>query len=36
MGVAASAIVWLAPALAFAQATITGVIKDPSGAVLPG
>jgi len=33
---AAAAIVWLAPALAFAQATITGVIKDASGAVLPG
>src|SRR5678809_362459 len=29
-------VIWLAPALAFAQATITGVIKDPSGAVLPG
>jgi hypothetical protein len=24
------------PALAFAQASITGVVKDPSGAVLPG
>src|SRR5678809_1354592 len=29
-------VIWLAPALAFAHATITGVIKDPSGAVLPG
>src|SRR3954471_18611862 len=26
----------LAPAMAFAQATITGVVKDASGAVLPG
>src|SRR5689334_6111057 len=26
----------LAPAAAFAQASITGVVKDPSGAVLPG
>ncbi|HUK35411.1 MAG TPA: carboxypeptidase-like regulatory domain-containing protein, partial [Vicinamibacterales bacterium] len=26
----------LLPALAFAQASITGVVKDPSGAVLPG
>ena len=24
------------PAAAFAQAAITGVVKDPSGAVLPG
>ena len=30
------ALVWLAPQVAWAQATITGVIKDPSGAVLPG
>src|SRR6185436_15828878 len=30
--------VWLAllPAIAFAQASITGVVKDTSGAVLPG
>jgi len=33
---AAAAFVWLAPQLASAQATITGVVKDPSGAVLPG
>src|SRR3977135_247818 len=26
----------LVPAMAFAQATITGVVKDASGAVLPG
>src|SRR5690242_7733242 len=26
----------LAPSLAFAQATITGVVRDASGAVLPG
>src|SRR4051812_35242728 len=26
----------LTPAIAFAQASITGVVKDPSGAVLPG
>ena len=30
------AVMWLAPTSAFAQATITGVIKDASGAVLPG
>jgi hypothetical protein len=30
------AVVWLAPQVAWAQATISGVIKDPSGAVLPG
>src|SRR4030095_4898928 len=29
-------VMWLTPPSAFAQATITGVIKDPSGAVLPG
>ena len=29
--------VWLlAPAVAFAQASITGVVRDTSGAVLPG
>ena len=28
--------VLLAPALAAAQATIAGVVRDPSGAVLPG
>src|SRR5690349_551850 len=33
---AAVASLGLAPHLAFAQATITGVVKDPSGAVLPG
>jgi len=27
---------WLAPNVVFAQAAITGVVKDPSGAVLPG
>src|SRR3954471_6466414 len=27
---------FLIPAAAFAQASITGVVKDPSGAVLPG
>src|SRR6266436_3589072 len=26
----------VAPTMAFAQASITGVVKDPSGAVLPG
>ena len=26
----------LAPAVAFAQASITGVVRDTSGAVLPG
>src|SRR5262245_32683746 len=36
MCAAVSAAVWLAPGLAFAQATITGVVKDASGAVLPG
>jgi len=31
-------LLWLAvvPASAFAQATLTGVVKDSSGAVLPG
>ncbi len=33
---AAAALLWLVPQVASAQATITGVIKDPSGAVLPG
>src|ERR1700692_1003551 len=33
---AALSIVLLLPAAAFAQASITGVVKDPSGAVLPG
>jgi hypothetical protein len=30
-----AAMLWM-PAIAFAQASITGVVKDPSGAVLPG
>src|SRR5689334_20488762 len=30
------AICWLVPSMAFAQASITGVVKDASGAVLPG
>ena len=34
--VAGAACVLLLPAVAFAQATITGVVKDASGAVLPG
>jgi hypothetical protein len=33
---AALSLVLLLPAAAFAQAAITGVVKDPSGAVLPG
>src|SRR5690349_23775949 len=33
---AAVAAVCLAPSLAFAQASITGVVRDSSGAVLPG
>src|ERR1700681_492674 len=33
---AALSIVLLLPAAAFAQAAITGVVRDPSGAVLPG
>ncbi len=33
---AAAAFIWLAPQAASAQAVITGVVKDPSGAVLPG
>ena len=32
----AAVIVVLAPAAAFAQASIAGVVKDTSGAVLPG
>ena len=27
---------WLVPSAAYAQAAITGLVKDPSGAVLPG
>ena len=30
------ALIVLVPAVAFAQASITGVVKDTSGAVLPG
>src|SRR5262245_7398873 len=30
------AICWLVPSVVFAQASITGVVKDASGAVLPG
>ena len=33
---ACSACLVLLPTLAFAQASITGVVKDSSGAVLPG
>src|SRR5204863_4404826 len=33
---AALSLVLLVPAAAFAQAAITGVVKDASGAVLPG
>ena len=33
---AALAVILLLPAAAFAQAAITGVVKDASGAVLPG
>ena len=32
----ATAIVVLAPSLAFAQATLAGTVRDSSGAVLPG
>ena len=35
-GVATLALLVLVPAAAFAQASITGVVKDASGAVLPG
>ena len=31
-----SLVVVMAPSLAFAQASIAGTVKDPSGAVLPG
>src|ERR1041385_7387134 len=33
---AALLVLWLVPAAAFAQGAITGVVKDTSGAVLPG
>ena len=36
VGLAALALLVLVPAMAFAQASITGVVKDTSGAVLPG
>jgi Carboxypeptidase regulatory-like domain len=36
VGLAALALLVLVPALAFAQASITGVVKDASGAILPG
>jgi hypothetical protein len=36
VGLGAFLLLVLVPALAFAQATITGVVKDASGAVLPG
>jgi hypothetical protein len=36
VGLAALALLVLVPAMAFAQASITGVVKDASGAVLPG
>src|SRR5215468_9591896 len=36
VGLAAFALLVLVPAMAFAQASITGVVKDASGAVLPG
>ncbi len=35
-GLAVLALLVLVPAAAFAQASITGVVKDASGAVLPG
>jgi hypothetical protein len=35
-GLAALALLVLVPAVAFAQASITGVVKDASGAILPG
>ena len=31
-----AAIVWLLPSVVFAQASLTGTVKDTSGAVLPG
>src|SRR6266478_1872313 len=36
VGLGAFLLLVLVPALAFAQAAITGVVKDASGAVLPG
>src|SRR5215475_8141710 len=36
VGLAAIALLVLVPAAAFAQASITGVVKDASGAILPG
>src|SRR5438309_4709048 len=36
VGFGAFLLLVLVPAMAFAQATITGVVKDASGAVLPG
>src|SRR3979490_3060782 len=36
VGLGAFLLLVLVPAMAFAQATITGVVKDASGAVLPG
>ena len=35
-GLAVLAVLVLAPAAAFAQASITGMVKDSSNAVLPG
>src|SRR5215475_8765983 len=35
-GLAAFALLVLVPAVALAQASITGVVKDASGAILPG
>lgn len=35
-GIVAAALLWLVPAGAWAQASITGVVKDTSGGVLPG
>ena len=31
-----AAIVWLLPISAFAQATLTGTVRDASGSVMPG
>ena len=36
IGIAAFVLVVVAPAAVFAQASITGVVRDSSGAVLPG
>src|SRR5712672_37841 len=36
VGLGAFLLLVLVPAMAFAQASITGVVKDASGAVLPG